>query len=111
MRRTARPIQAKTPVAPGVPDNLAPTLACQQQARLATSVAFDAGASTVANATPAPLLVSRKKASHLLGDVHNSSLWRWEKAGILKPIRMNQNSQKSAVFYRMSDLLRLVQGN
>ena len=70
----------------------------------------DANASTVANA-PAPLLVSRKKARHLLGDVHNSTLWRWEKAGILQPIRINQSSKQSAVFYRMSDLLRLIQGN
>ena len=61
------------------------------------------------NATPAPLLVTRKRASHLLG-VHISTLWRAEKTGRLTPIRLNPNSRTSAVLYRMSDIQRIADG-
>ena len=109
MRRTARPIQTKTPVLPGVPDNLALTLACQQ-ARLGppTSVTFDA--EVVANADPPPLLVSRKNARQLLGNVHMSTLWRLEKSGRLIPRRLNPNSKTSAVFYLVEDIKRIARG-
>ena len=42
--------------------------------------------------------MSRKQARHLLGDVHTSTLWRWEKAGILQPVRVNRNSQSPLCF-------------
>ena len=68
----------------------------------------DADASVVADA-PAPLLVSRKRASQLLG-VHPSTLWRAEKTGRLTPIRLNPNSRTSAVLYRMSEIQLIVGG-
>jgi hypothetical protein len=70
------------------------------------STTADASTSTVADA---PLLVSRKRASHLLG-VHISTLYRAEKTGQLTAVRLNPNSQKSAVHYRMVDIQRIAGG-
>ena len=68
------------------------------------------GTTEVANASPVPLLVNRKQARRLLGNIHGSTLWRWEKLGIIQPIRVNPNSRSAAVFYRMADILRIVGG-
>jgi hypothetical protein len=55
-------------------------------------------------------LVSRQQARLLLANVHVSTLWRWERAGHLSPVRIDQGNKRSAVFYRMSDLQRIVGG-
>ena len=61
------------------------------------------------DASTAPLLVTRKRAAHLLG-VHISTLYRAEKTGQLTPVKLNTNSQKSAVLYRMADIQRIAGG-
>ena len=48
--------------------------------------------------------IPRREAAKRLG-VDPSTLWRWEKAGYLKPIR-----QGSKVFFRESDVVDLEEG-
>lgn len=49
-----------------------------------------------------PKEVARKR---LLGGVDPSTLWRWEKAGYLAPVRIG-----TKVYYRRGDISRLVDG-
>ena len=48
-------------------------------------------------------LVSREDARRRLGSPDPSTLWRWEKAGYLTPVRIG-----TRVFYRQGDLDALV---
>jgi len=49
-------------------------------------------------------LVAKEEARARLGRPDPSTLWRWEKAGYLIPVRIG-----TRVFYRQSDLDRLIQ--
>lgn len=44
-------------------------------------------------------LIQREEARRLLGSPDPSTLWRWEKAGYLTPVRIG-----AKVFYRQSDI-------
>jgi hypothetical protein len=57
-----------------------------------------------------PLVVSRKTAAALLGDVDVSTLRRFEAAGLLKPIRLNKRSPVAQVFYAYDEVVALAQG-
>jgi hypothetical protein len=51
-------------------------------------------------------LVPKEEArKRLLGGVDPSTLWRWEKAGYLAPVRIG-----TKVYYRRGDIARLVDG-
>lgn len=51
-------------------------------------------------------LVPKEDArKRLLGGVDPSTLWRWEKAGYLAPVRIG-----TKVYYRRGDIARLVDG-
>jgi len=48
-------------------------------------------------------LVRKEEARQMLGNPDPSTLWRWEKAGYLKPVKLGVK-----VFYRRSDLDRRI---
>ena len=50
------------------------------------------------------VLVSRDEARAQLGGPDPSTMWRWEKAGYLNPVRIG-----ARVFYRRSDLDRIIE--
>lgn len=51
-------------------------------------------------------LIPREEArKRLLGGVDPSTLWRWEKAGYLAPVRIG-----TKVYYKRGDIARLVDG-
>jgi hypothetical protein len=54
----------------------------------------------------APLLVSRHDTAALL-NVHSSKLARLESSGALEPVRYDQNSPSSYVFYRIADVAKI----
>jgi len=49
-------------------------------------------------------LVSIKKVMEMLG-VTDATLWRWDKMGILKKVRIGNR-----VYYRRSDIIRIADG-
>ena len=49
-------------------------------------------------------LVSVKKVMEMLG-VTDATLWRWDKMGILKKVRIGNR-----VYYRRSDIIRIAEG-
>jgi hypothetical protein len=55
-----------------------------------------------------PLLVSRKEAARLLGGTSTSTIRRFEKLGLLKGIRLNRRVANGQVFFRYTDLLKLI---
>ena len=48
-------------------------------------------------------LVGREEARQLLGGPDPSTLWRWERAGYLRPVRIG-----ARVFYRRCDLAAII---
>jgi len=52
------------------------------------------------------VLVAKEEARVRLGRPAPSTLWRWEKAGYLKPVRIGQK-----VFYRKSHIEALIKRN
>jgi hypothetical protein len=59
--------------------------------------------------SPARLLYTRRQTAELLGNVHLATIRRLEKAGRLKPVRLNRNSRLAMVFYRARDVQALVE--
>jgi hypothetical protein len=59
--------------------------------------------------TPAPLIVSRRDAAAMLGNVSVQTVIRLEAKGLLKPVRINP-TKLSQKFYRYADLVALAQG-
>jgi hypothetical protein len=55
-----------------------------------------------------PLLVSRKRAAALLGNISVATIIRMEARGILTPVRLNPSSASGQVFYRFTELTDLV---
>ena len=49
-------------------------------------------------------LISTKKVMEMLG-VTDATLWRWDKQGILKKVRIGNR-----VYYRRSDIMRITDG-
>lgn len=49
-------------------------------------------------------LIQKEEARLILGSPDPSTLWRWEKAGYLKPVRIGVK-----VFYRRSDIDGIIQ--
>ena len=58
-------------------------------------------------ATPSPLIHAREVAGMLLGDCSTSTLIRYEKMGLLKPIRLS-DSPNGKVYYTDENLRRLI---
>jgi hypothetical protein len=54
-------------------------------------------------------LYPRRIAREILGGASDPTLRRLEKDGDLQPVKLNKRSATGQVFYRGSDLLRLVQ--
>lgn len=52
----------------------------------------------------APLLVSRRNAAIMLGDVSLATLRRMEKDGILIPIRLRPNAPTGEVYYKIENV-------
>jgi len=50
------------------------------------------------------LLVSRKDAARMLGNVDVSTIRRLEKEGLLKPKRLNPRSPTAQVFYAIENV-------
>jgi hypothetical protein len=57
-----------------------------------------------------PLLVDRKTAAVMLGNVSVANLRRLEKLGILKAIRLNPKSKTGKVFYSVDNVLAVAKG-
>jgi hypothetical protein len=57
-----------------------------------------------------PLLVSRKNAAEILGDVSVMMLIRMEARGELQAVRLNRTAKTGQVFYRYEDLVALARG-
>jgi hypothetical protein len=55
-------------------------------------------------------LYPRKQARQILGDISIATLARLEKAGVLKPIRLNKHSPTAQVFYTGSNLREATRG-
>jgi hypothetical protein len=55
-------------------------------------------------------LYSREKARHILGGISIATLTRLEKAGVLKPIRLNKHSPTAQVFYTGVNLRETMRG-
>jgi MerR HTH family regulatory protein len=53
-----------------------------------------------------PLLYSRRDAAHLLS-CSIETLRRYERVGLLDPVRLNKLSRKGSVYYRRAQLLAL----
>lgn len=51
-------------------------------------------------------LVQKEEARRILGTPDPSTLWRWEKAGYLTPVRIGVK-----VFYRRSEIDRIIKSN
>lgn len=51
-------------------------------------------------------LVPKEEARQLLGGPNPSTMWRWEKAGYLTPVKIGVK-----VFYRRSDIDALIKSN
>jgi hypothetical protein len=56
-----------------------------------------------------PLLVKRTDARPLLGGISTSQLIRFEKAGLLKPIKLSK-SPVAATFYTYENVIELARG-
>lgn len=57
------------------------------------------------------LLVSRKAACKLLGNISVITITRLEEQGVLRPVRLNKQSETSQVFYRMRDIRALAEAD
>jgi hypothetical protein len=55
-------------------------------------------------------LYSRRYAARVLGNVHVSTIIRLERKGLLRPIRLNKHSQTGQVFYRVEEVMALLEG-
>lgn len=51
-------------------------------------------------------LIQKEEARLILGGPDPSTLWRWEKAGYLTPVRIG-----AKVFYRRSEIDRIIKAN
>jgi hypothetical protein len=56
-----------------------------------------------------PLLVNRAQARKLLS-VSTASLIRFEKLGVLRPVKLNRSSPSAQTFYAFADLVVLASG-
>jgi hypothetical protein len=56
-----------------------------------------------------PLLVNRAQARKLLS-VSTASLIRFEKLGVLRPVKLNRSSPSAQTFYAFADLVILASG-
>jgi hypothetical protein len=57
-----------------------------------------------------PALFNRRRTARILGDVHVSTIIRLERRGLLHPIRLNKHAQTGQVFYRVEEVMALLQG-
>jgi hypothetical protein len=57
-----------------------------------------------------PLLVSRKDAARLLGNVDVSTIRRLENAGVLHPIRLDPRSPRAQVFFKYEEIIATAGG-
>lgn len=55
-------------------------------------------------------LYPREQARQVLGGISIATLARLEKAGVLKPIRLNKRSANAQVFYSGNNLRELTRG-
>jgi hypothetical protein len=58
---------------------------------------------------PHPLLVKRRAARQMLGEISNSQIIRMEKPGGLKPIKLSR-SPLAATFYAYENVLEVARG-
>lgn len=57
---------------------------------------------------PPPLLYSRAQVQHMLGNISRHTLWRLEKRGKLRAVRLNPGANQARVFYRHDEVMALV---